>query len=139
MDGQAVAIPFGHDRARLHGVHDQSLMGDVDRDDMGCRLESGVGFGGIAEAVEADPVAGRALPDLGRIGLQRVLDLAHRRQGIVLDLDQLGRILRLAAALGDHRHDRLADVSHDLMRQRTTRVMSGLLPSALGNIAGKAK
>ena len=92
MHGHAVAIPFGHDRARLHRVHDQPLMDDVERHDMRGRLERRLGLGVIAEAVEADPVAGRALPDLRRIRLQRIVDLGHRRQRVVLDLDQLGGI-----------------------------------------------
>jgi hypothetical protein len=139
MDGQAVAFPLGHDRARLHGIHDQPLVHDVDRHDVGRSFEGGVGLGGIAEAVEADQVAGRALPDLRRAGLQRILHLGDRRQGIVLDLDQFGRILRLAAALGDHRGDRLADIAHGLMRQWAARRHLGLAAIGIGKYRGESE
>mgnify|MGYP003694410931 CR=1 FL=1 len=82
-------------------------------------------------------VAGCAFPDLRCAGLQGILDLADRRQGIVRDLDQLGGVLRLGAALGHHGGHRLADIAHGLVRQRTARRHLGLPPSALGNIAGR--
>jgi len=96
-------------------------MHDVDVDDMRCRLERGVGLGGIAEAVEAGAIAGRALPDERRAGGQCIVDLGDGRQRIVLDLYELGGVLRLLARLGDHRGDRLADIAHDLVGERAAR------------------
>ena len=107
-------------------------MHDVERHGVGRPLEGGVDLGGIAEAVEARPVAGRALPDLRRAGLQGILDLADRRQRIVLDLDQLGGVLRLGAAFGDHGRHRLADIAHGLVRQRTARRHLGRAAVGIG-------
>ena len=38
----------------------------------------------------------------------------HDRQGLVLDLDQVSRVLGDVAALRDHECDRLTHVAHDL-------------------------
>ena len=121
MDNDPVAVPFGHHRARFHGIDDQPLVDDVERHDMGRCLERGVRLGGIAETVEAHDVARSALPHLRCAGLQRILDLGHGRQLIVLDLDQLDGILRLFTRLGHNRHHRFADVAHGFVRQRRAR------------------
>ena len=96
------------------------------------RLKAASTLAASPKRLKPDPVAGGALPDLRRAGLQRILDLAHRRQGIVLDLDQLGGVLRLLAALGDHRHHRLADIAHGLVRQRAARRHLGLAAVGIG-------
>ena len=139
MDDDAIAFPLGHHGARLHGVHDQPLMDDVDLDGMGGRLERFIGLGGIAEAIEAHGIARGALPDLRRVGLQRILDLADRRQRIVFDLDQLGGVLGLAAALGHDRHHALAQEAHDLMGQRAARRHVGLLAVGIGEHRGQGE
>ena len=119
MDDQPVVLPLRHDRARLHGVHDQALVHDVERHDVGRALESLLGLGVVAELVVAGDVARRALPDLRRAGLERVLDLGDRRKLLILDIDQLEGVLRLLARVGDDGHHGLSDVAHHLVSQRT--------------------
>ena len=74
--------------------------------------------GGFQRAVDVAPVE-RARPDDVRAGVvvqdrrARVLGAARvdeRRQRLVLDLDQLGRVARELPGRGDDGDDRLADV-----------------------------
>ena len=46
-------------------------------------------------------------------------------EGLVVDLDQLGRVLALVAALGDDGGDGLADVADDLAGQQRAGHASG--------------
>ena len=58
-------------------------------------------------------IALRAIvPDLDGAILGRVFELDHRRQRLVVDLHQLGRIARLGERLGDDERDPVADEAH---------------------------
>ena len=46
-------------------------------------------------------------------------------QRLVLDRDQLGRVLRLVQGLGDDEGDRIADIAHPLLRQQRLRADKG--------------
>ena len=51
------------------------------------------------------------LPDLGRALLGGILEIDHRRQRLVLDLDQFGGVARLRQRFGDHEGDPVADIA----------------------------
>ena len=51
-------------------------------------------------------------------GCQRFLGIHHRGQRLVLDLDQVARVLGDVAILGRHRRHRLADVAHPVVGDR---------------------
>ena len=90
-------VPLGDAGARLHRVADHPVVDQLELDDPG-----GLGEGGLhRRLVAVVPVEGEVARRLGvhlrgprRPGLGRV---GHRRQVLVLDLDQLGRVLGLGA------------------------------------------
>jgi hypothetical protein len=53
----------------------------------------------------------------GRVGGQGVLDVDHRRQLVVVDVDQLGGVHRLGAGAGHDQRDRVAGVAHPVDRE----------------------
>ena len=98
-------------------------MGVLDRRHLVALLEDLVGGGeaalDVAEAqllvvvdVVIDELVGRIdLVDHRRAGPQRLLDVEHRRQDVVVDADRRQRLERLAVAVGDDGDDRLALVA----------------------------
>ncbi len=54
---------------------------------------------------------------IGASGSDRPLRVDHRRQRLVIHLDELGRVLGKGAAVGDHRRNPLADIARHAMRQ----------------------
>ncbi|KRQ06999.1 hypothetical protein AOQ73_12645 [Bradyrhizobium pachyrhizi] len=81
---------------------------------------------GIAEAqllviiglVIGEGVFGIDLIDHGRARLQRVLDIEHRRQRLIVDLDLCDGLIGFARAVGDDRDDGFALVTHLVDRER---------------------
>ncbi len=61
---------------------------------------------------------------LGRLGLF-VVD--HRRQGLVVDHHQFGRVLGHVGILGDDHDDRVPDVTHDVLGQWRPRHFGAVL------------
>ena len=74
----------------------------------------------VAPLVGAFPhqVPAGVLVDRGRAGIERVARIRDRRDRLVLDLDELRRVARELARLGDDGDDRLADVAHLAHRER---------------------
>ena len=113
-------IPVGEDGPRLKahpGVpgEDICLLDDM----VGlrtCRLD-------VAEIRVAPPgeVVAEALVDDGCGGVERGLGVGDGGQHLPVDLHELRRILRPGAALGDHRHHRLALPGRRLKGQRILR------------------
>ena len=109
--------------ARLHGGVRQPLVGHGDmRDVLGRGNDAldlarvGVGIGMRPGPVHGE-IAGRLLPQLRRaLGLRRAHG-NHRVERLVVDLDQVGGVLRRKAGLGDHHRDGLADIHHALARK----------------------
>ena len=66
----------------------------------------------VAHHQREGDIVRRLVPDHRRAGLHRVLDVDHRRQRLVLDLDQFGGVARLLHRFGDHEGDALADRAH---------------------------
>ena len=66
----------------------------------------------IVDVVIGEGVFGIGLVDHGRTGLQRFLDIEHRRQWLIVDVDFRHCLKGFARAVRDHRYDRLALVAH---------------------------
>ncbi|MHC2233039.1 hypothetical protein ACVI8L_001378 [Bradyrhizobium diazoefficiens] len=78
----------------------------------------------IVDLVIGECVLWVGLVDHGRAGLERVLDVEHRRQHLVVDLDLGNRLERLALAVGNDGDDRLALVADLVDRQRRLVVLA---------------
>ena len=61
---------------------------------------------------------GRSACSCGAPGRGGFLRIDDRRQRLVLDVDQLERVVRLIRRLGDDDGDRVADVPHDVLGER---------------------
>ena len=72
--------------------------------------EGGVGLLLVAELVEEGAVAAELGPDQRRALVERRRRLGRGLLGIVVDLDQLGGVLRQRAAVGDDEGDGVADM-----------------------------
>ena len=57
-------------------------------------------------------VVGSAVPDHRGARLDRIFERHHRRQGLIVDGDQLGRVARLLQGLRHHKGDPVADRPH---------------------------
>ena len=74
-------------------------------------------------------------------GADRGLRIDDHRQILILDLDEIARVLSNVAALGDDRHDRLSDVSHAIdgnavLHHRRARELCGRPGNLLRVFAG---
>ena len=78
-------------------------------------------------------VSGCTIVDLRRAGFQRVDRIDHSRQDVVIDVDQLRRILRLVGRLGDHHRHAVADVAHLALGQQRVRRLLHRLPVGAGD------
>ena len=87
--------------ARLDRVRDQPVVDDVELRDVRGLGERGVDRRLVAERPRVALVARRAVVDLRRARLQRVDAVDDRGQHVVVDVDQLGGVLRLVGRLGD--------------------------------------
>ena len=98
-------VVLRHGRPGLDGVRDHPLLDDPVLDhDVGV-LERGVDIPAAHRPMER-LVARDVGMELGRPVCGRGLGIRHRRQRFVPDVDELERVVRLIAILGDHnRHD----------------------------------
>ncbi len=107
--------------ARLHRVGDQPVVDQLDLRDLVRLIESGIGGALVAQLPVVAGVAGCDVPELRRRRLDRILDGRDRAQRLVVDFDQLGRVPRGLAAVGDHHGDLVADIAHASDRERRMR------------------
>ena len=98
--------------ARLDRIGGDAGVVDLQRDHVLGVGERGVGRVLVAHHQREGDVVRRLVPDRGRAGLDRVLDIDHRRQRLVVDLDQFGGVLRLRQRFGDDEGDAFADGAH---------------------------
>ncbi len=113
-DGQ-LAVPVGsRGRAALHRQAGDPLVDDVLLDDHVAGVERGVVGGHRLR--ERDVGAGHG-EQQGRVGYGR-RGSYHRGQRLVVHADQVGGVLALVAAVGDHHRDRLADEAHRVRGQQ---------------------
>jgi hypothetical protein len=105
--------------------------------DMRRRRESGVGRVAVAVAPFEAEIAGRLFRQQRRAGGAGRGGGRHGGQRHVLDRDQLRRVLRLVARLGDDERHRLADVAHLVHSQERLRLEGeGLAGDGIGLGAG---
>ena len=79
---------------------------------MGGSGECAVGRGSVADVGVENHIRARMLAQPRRVRFRRLRGVDNGGQRLVVDLDQLGGILRDRQRLGDHEHDRLADIVH---------------------------
>src|SRR5438132_895911 len=83
--------------------------------------EHPVGRGLVAGLEDVADVVGALVPDRRRPGPCGLRRGRHRGEGLVVDLDEIGRVLGLCARLGDDERDRIADVSRAVAREPAVR------------------
>ena len=86
-------IVIGDRRAWLHRVRHQPVIGDVERHDIGGRLERRIGRGFVADGPVIDHVARGFRMKLRRARLDRGVDIGGGRKFFVLDRDGFGGVL----------------------------------------------
>ena len=114
------ARPVDDQAAPFHRHRRVRLLVDRLAHDVGGRREHVVECGGGQAGDLADDVRAVALVH-ERVGVlgRRVVD--DRRQRLVVDVDELGRVLGEIAALGDHERDRVADEADLALGERRAR------------------
>ena len=122
----------GQRRPRLDRVRDQPLLDDaVGEDDLGL-LEGGVdvatGHRPVERLVTRDLVVELGCPVLGRL-----LGVDHRRERLVVHLDQLERVLGSIPVLGHQHRDDVTHVAHHVLREA---VIGGHLQIRVGEQPG---
>jgi hypothetical protein len=103
------AVEIADGGARLHRIRHQPVVDQLELDHL-----RGLGEGRLVHRLVADmpvvaDIAGDIVMHLRSPRGERRLHGGDGRQDLVLDLDRLGRILRLGPRLGDHRRDGIAD------------------------------
>jgi hypothetical protein len=116
-----VPVVAGDAGARLDGRHDDAVIHHLDLDDVRGALHRPRHDLGVALAQVESEIAGRHVPDRGRAGGERRRTVDDGRQRLVLDLDQLGRLVRDLRAVGDDEGHRIADMAHTAQGQRRAR------------------
>ena len=84
---------------------------------VGCRL--------VANVAIDRQIRCRLVPDLLRARQQRVLHARHRRENIVIDIDEFGAVFGLVGGFGDDDRHRLADMTNLVHRQHRLIVDEG--------------
>ena len=107
--------------ARLHGVGDEPVIGEVELDDPPRFGERGLDCGQIAEMPIVAEIAGRFAVDLRGARLKRRGWVDRRGLLDIVDLDQLGGVAGLPERLGDDDGDLVADVADPVGNERRVR------------------
>ena len=95
-------------RARLDGVGADAAVIEFERDDVLGIGESGVNRVLVAHHQPDRDIVGRLVPDGGCAGLDRIFDIDHRRQRLIVDLDEFGGVFGLKERFGDDKGDAFA-------------------------------
>ncbi len=111
-------VVFADRRARLHRVRHQPVVGDVERNHVGRRLERGIRRGFLADGPVVDHVARGFRMQLRRARLDCGADIGRNRQFLIVDDDGFRRVAGLVLGLGNHHRDRLSGEAHDFRRHR---------------------
>ena len=123
-EGVGGAIVLADRGARLDRVRHQAVVDQLDRGDVGGAGDRLVDRRRIAELPLVDRVPRDLVVDLRLALIAGVRGRHAGRQDLVVDLDQLGGILGLVVARGDHAGDVVADVARLALGQ--DRVRPGL-------------
>ena len=105
---------------RLDRVRDQPRLEVAPRDDDVGRVDRRLDVVGL-ELPDVALVRPEVLVHERRAVLERLLDVGDRRERLVVDLDELGRVLRERTALGDDDRDAVALVAGLVDRERVVR------------------
>ena len=116
-DALAAALPLGEAGAALERHRGQAAGGELRLDDELGAGQHVVHLGVVGERHVEQHVGLELIVHARRVVLERRLDRADRVVGLVVDDDQLGRVLRGVRGVGDHHGDRLARVAHALGRE----------------------
>ena len=95
---RVVLVVDGVGGARLHRVRDQPVVDDVELGDVRRLGERGVDRGLVAVAPVVAGVVGDLVVHRRPLDARGLGDVDHRRQLLVVDLDQLGRVLGLRSS-----------------------------------------
>ncbi len=109
----------GPDRAaRLHVLGLDAADDITAANDVSSSGEGGFGLRLVAAFIGVGDVVGILVPNSRRRWLGRIGRRGDRRERLVIDLDQLGGVLRLRQTLGDDNGDRVADITDPIDDQR---------------------
>ena len=107
------AAPLRQRRSRLHRIGDEPLLDDAFLDDDFCVLERRVDVSAGHRPMKG-LVAGHLRVKLRRTRFGRGLSIGHRRERLVIDVDELERVVGLIRGFGDDdRHD-IAHIPDDV-------------------------
>ena len=115
-------VPVRHEPARLHRLAPAAPDAQANRNHPGGRAERGRGVA-AGERHAPGQIVGDVVVDRGRARGQGL----GRRQHLVVDLEQVARVLRRVPAVGHHRGDGLAHEAHAVARER-----GEVVPAQLG-------
>ena len=106
--------------AGLHGVGGEPIVDEVDHRHVRSTREGGVDGSPVAQLPVIDQVVGDIVVDECR-GIVRVADRHDRAKHLIVDVDGLGRVLRLLVGLGDDDGHAVAHVTRLALRQERVR------------------
>ena len=112
--------------ARLDRVRDQALLAVALLHGHGRVAEDALDVAALELPGEAVVRAEVVVEDRRAVG-ERLLGVDHGRKLLVVDLDELGRVLRQSARLGDHDRDAVALVAHLVGGERAVHRLLGVL------------
>ena len=121
IERELAGAAVGQHRARLDRSADQPVVGEVEPHHMRRAVERLAHRGFIAAREAEADIARRRLVQLRRALRHRRAAVDDDGQRLIVDLQQIGRVLRLRARFRDHRGDRLADMPDRAARQRPAR------------------
>ena len=108
-------------RARLDGIGADAAVVELELDDVLGLGERGVGRLLVAHHEPDRDVIGRLVPHRRSAGFHRILERDHRRQHLVVDLDQLGGVRAPASAFPRRRRRRVRRPTRTLPTERMER------------------
>ena len=112
-----LAVEHGERRSRLDGAGRNTLVDQVELDDMRSLAEGRGRRRRITVAHFAGEISARRGPYARRVRAKRGAGIRHRGQPLVTDIDRLDRVARLAHARRDHRRDGFTDVPRRVDRE----------------------
>ena len=104
------SVPKRDHAPGLHRLAGPALDGQAFADDVPCRGKGLAGVAGLQLDLRGDigiPIA----VNYRRVGLRRALEIDNGRLRVVVDVNEFRSVFGEVAGLGDHRGDRLTDIS----------------------------
>ena len=124
----AIRLVVTERRARLHRVHDDAVVDELELRHMMRGLHRRFGLLRIADVPVIGEVRAVLLPDHGRTGGNRTRRIGDGGQVFIVHHHEVGRIARLRRRLGhDHRH-KVAHMAHPVPRDQPARRLEDWRP-----------